>query len=142
VNDSATPPPDWGSIFHRARRRIAGRLLLVGAIGAAGAVLLLGGGLEAQGSVSLGLGFHGVGKHEEARVGREVRRTEGKKRVDKQRKRRQVERRHRRRVEPKPIHHPKHCVEKPETSAETEYGRWEWPNGARGNKSPSAGAGG
>jgi hypothetical protein len=40
-------------IFHSARRRIIGRLLLVGAISATGAMLLLGGGLSAQGSVSL-----------------------------------------------------------------------------------------
>lgn len=48
-------PPDWGSIFHRARRRIFGRLLLVAVLAAIGTALLLGGGLSAQGSVSLGL---------------------------------------------------------------------------------------
>jgi len=47
-------PPDWGSIFHRARRRIFGRLLVVAVLAAAGTALLLGGGLSAQGSVSLG----------------------------------------------------------------------------------------
>jgi hypothetical protein len=54
LNDPGAPP-DWGSIFHRARRRIIGRLLLVAVLAAMGTALLLGGGLSAQGSVSLGL---------------------------------------------------------------------------------------
>jgi hypothetical protein len=53
LNDPGTPP-DWGSIFHRARRRIFGRLLLVAVLAAIGTALLLGGGLSAKGSVSLG----------------------------------------------------------------------------------------
>jgi len=44
------PPPDWEAVFHRARRRIFGRLLLVGVFAALGAALLLNGGLAAQGS--------------------------------------------------------------------------------------------
>ncbi|HSR94619.1 MAG TPA: hypothetical protein VLK56_07105 [Solirubrobacterales bacterium] len=52
------PPPDWDGIFDRAHRRVAGRLLLVGAVGAFCALLLLGGGLSAQGAVSLGIGGH------------------------------------------------------------------------------------
>jgi hypothetical protein len=55
VSGSGTPPPDWGAIFHLARRRVVSRLLLLGAIGGVGAVLLLGGGLSAQGAVSLGI---------------------------------------------------------------------------------------
>ncbi len=47
----AGPPPDWDSIFHRARRQILGRVLLVGAVAALGALFLLGGGLSAQGTV-------------------------------------------------------------------------------------------
>ncbi len=58
MNDLGTPPPDWDRIFDRAHRRIAGRLLLVGAVGGFCALLLLGGGLSAQGAVSLGIGGH------------------------------------------------------------------------------------
>jgi hypothetical protein len=57
VNDLG-PAPDWDGIFDRAHRRIAGRMLLVGAVGAFCALLLLGGGLSAQGAVSLGIGGH------------------------------------------------------------------------------------
>jgi hypothetical protein len=52
LNDPGAPP-DWGSIFHRARRRIVGRLLVVAILAASGTALLLGGGLSAQGAVSL-----------------------------------------------------------------------------------------
>jgi hypothetical protein len=61
VSDPGTPPPDWGAIFHQARRRIIGRLVVVGAIGAVAAVLLLSGGLVAQGSIPLKLGSSGNG---------------------------------------------------------------------------------
>jgi hypothetical protein len=44
------PPPDWESVFHRARRRMFGRLLLVAVLAALGAGLLLNGGLAAQGA--------------------------------------------------------------------------------------------
>jgi hypothetical protein len=54
VNDSSLPPPDWESVFHRARRKIFGRLLIVGTLAALGATLLLSGGLTAQGSVTWG----------------------------------------------------------------------------------------
>jgi hypothetical protein len=50
VNEFDTPPPDWEAVFHRARRRMFGRLLLVGVLAALGAGLLLNGGLAAQGS--------------------------------------------------------------------------------------------
>jgi hypothetical protein len=51
VNEPGAPPPDWDAIFHDARRRVLGRVLAVAAIGAAGAIFLLGGGLSAQGTV-------------------------------------------------------------------------------------------
>lgn len=44
------PPPDWEAVFHRARRRMFGRLLFVAVLAALGAGLLLNGGLAAQGS--------------------------------------------------------------------------------------------
>jgi hypothetical protein len=56
VSDPGAPPPDWGAIFNRAHRRILGRLLLLGGIGAVCAVLLLGGGLSAQGAVRWRIG--------------------------------------------------------------------------------------
>jgi len=42
------PPPDWDSIFHRGRRQIFSRILVVGAVAAVGALVLLGGGLSAH----------------------------------------------------------------------------------------------
>lgn len=56
MNEPDTPPPDWNAIFDRAHRRILGRLLLLGGIGAVCAVLLLGGGLSAQGAVRWRIG--------------------------------------------------------------------------------------
>jgi hypothetical protein len=52
LSDSGTPSPDWDSVFHRARRRIFGRIAVVAAIAGLGALFLLGGGLSAQGTVS------------------------------------------------------------------------------------------
>lgn len=54
MNEPGQLPPDWESVFHQARRRIFGRLLLVGVLAAIGTTLLLGGGLSAQGAVSIG----------------------------------------------------------------------------------------
>lgn len=51
MTEPGAPPPDWDAVFHGARRRVLGRLLVVAAIGAAGAIFLLGGGLSAQGTV-------------------------------------------------------------------------------------------
>ncbi len=56
MSDPGAPPPDWGAIFDRAHRRILGRLLLLGGIGAVCAVLLLGSGLSAQGAVRWRIG--------------------------------------------------------------------------------------
>ena len=56
MNEPGTPPPDWNAIFDRAHRRILGRLLLLGGIGAVCAVLLLGSGLSAQGAVRWRIG--------------------------------------------------------------------------------------
>jgi hypothetical protein len=56
VSDPGAPPPDWNAIFDRAHRRILGRLLLLGGIGAVCAVLLLGSGLSAQGAVRWRIG--------------------------------------------------------------------------------------
>lgn len=56
MNDPGTPQLDWGSVFDRAHRRLAVRLILLAAIGALGAILLLGGGLKARGKLSLGFG--------------------------------------------------------------------------------------
>jgi hypothetical protein len=56
VNEPGAPPPDWNAIFDRAHRRILGRLLLLGGIGAVCAVLLLGSGLSAQGAVRWRIG--------------------------------------------------------------------------------------
>jgi hypothetical protein len=56
LNDPGTPPLDWDSLFDRAHRRIAVRLILLATIGALGAILLLGGGLKARGKLSLGFG--------------------------------------------------------------------------------------
>lgn len=50
--DPVGPSPDWDSVFHRARRQVLMRMLLVGAVAALSALFLLGGGLSAQGTVS------------------------------------------------------------------------------------------
>lgn len=49
-------PLDWATIFDRAHRRLFGRLLLLGGVGALCAVLLLGGGLSARGAVRWRIG--------------------------------------------------------------------------------------
>jgi hypothetical protein len=137
VSDPGTPPPDWAAVFHRARRRILGRLLLVGAIGAGGALLLLGGGLEAQGSVSLGLGFHG-GKQEETQTGTEAKKTIRKRHVEKHREHRKnhEERRNRHPKGEKPKPHPRHCAEEEKDSSEIEYGYWNGPSNSTGDRCP------
>ncbi len=45
------PPVDWAKVFDRAHRRLAGRLMLVGTVAAAGSMLLLGGGLSGHAAV-------------------------------------------------------------------------------------------
>ena len=52
MSNGGYPSPDWDSVFHRARRRIFGRIAVVAAIAGLGALFLLGGGLSAQGTVS------------------------------------------------------------------------------------------
>lgn len=48
MSEPQPPHPDWDSIFHRGRRRIISRILVVGAIAAIGALILFGGGLSAH----------------------------------------------------------------------------------------------
>lgn len=55
MNEPGTPL-DWDSLFDRAHRRLAVRLVLLAAIGGLGAILLLGGGLKARGKLSLDFG--------------------------------------------------------------------------------------
>jgi hypothetical protein len=53
VREPGRRGPDWTAIFDRAHRRIGRRLLLLAGIGAAGALLLLSGGLTANGTIPL-----------------------------------------------------------------------------------------
>jgi hypothetical protein len=56
VSDPDTPRLDWDGIFDRAHRRLLIRLALLAAAGALGALLLLGGGLSARGTVRWRIG--------------------------------------------------------------------------------------
>ena len=51
MNGPQAPSLDWSSVFSRARRRVAVQLAIAAAIGAAGAVLLFGGGTVAHHAV-------------------------------------------------------------------------------------------
>lgn len=62
MNGPDAPPPDWRSIFDRAHRRVFQRLLLLAGIGAAGALLLLSSGLNANGTFTW-LARNDVKKH-------------------------------------------------------------------------------
>jgi len=54
MKDHDSPPIDWDSIFTRAHRHITSRLILLGALTMLCTLLLLGGGLSAQGALPLG----------------------------------------------------------------------------------------
>jgi hypothetical protein len=140
VNDPGTPPPDWESIFYQARRRMLGRLLAVGAIAGVGTALLLSGGLTAQGAATIPI--PGIATKSEKTKAKEVKKTHKQKHRKKERQ--QAHKKHKaHQTHPGngQHHHPKHCTEKPQNSAEEEYGRWEWPNGAAGHKCPTKGTG-
>jgi hypothetical protein len=62
MSDPGAPELDWEEIFGRAHRRLIVRLALLAALGGVGALLLLSGGLTAEGSVKLGLGPFGKQK--------------------------------------------------------------------------------
>jgi hypothetical protein len=53
VSDPRQSGPDWAAIFDRAHRHLGRRLLLLAGIGAAGALLLLSGGLTANGTIEV-----------------------------------------------------------------------------------------
>lgn len=56
MSEPGSPQLDWDGIFDRAHRRVLIRLLLLGALGALGGLLLLGGGLSARGAIKWRLG--------------------------------------------------------------------------------------
>jgi len=62
MGDPGTPQLDWDAIFSQAHRRLIVRLALLAAIGGLGGLLLLGGGLTTEGSVTLGIGPFGKSK--------------------------------------------------------------------------------
>lgn len=138
------PPPDWEAVFQQARRRMAMKLLVVASLAAVGTMLLLGGGLRAQGAVSFPI--PGVNEkqskheqksthhhHQSQEQGQPQKSDEGGPHQPHKPKNGNDDGN-------KTEHHPKHCVEKKPTSAESEYGDWEWPNGAAGEKCPSNGS--
>ena len=142
MNDAGTPPPDWDSIFQQARRRMAGRLFLVAAIAAGGTMLLLGGGLQAEGAVSLPIPILSKNdRHGEKQAQKHERRKRHHERQSDRQDRKQA---HHRKQENHGPHkpHPRPCKEEPKTGAEEEYGRWDGGKDATGGKCPSAGGSG
>lgn len=135
MNDLGTPPPDWDSIFRQARRRMAGKVLLVALIAAGGTMLLLGGGLQAEGAVSLPIPILSKSDHHNEK--QEQKHEKHKLHHERQGDRQHQKQDHAKRGnhgQPKP--HPKPCKEEPKTSAGGEYGRWDGGKDATGGKCP------
>jgi hypothetical protein len=138
VNDAGTPPPDWDSIFQQARRRMAARIFLVATIAAGGTMLLLGGGLQAEGAVSLPIPI--LNKNDQQKDKQQKQKHEEHKRHHQeghgQHEKQGHHEKHGSHGQPKPP--PKPCREEPETSTEEQYGRWDGGKDATGGKCPSA----
>lgn len=136
----APPPPDWESIFHQARRRMLGKLLVVGVVAGLGTMLLLGGGLQAEGAVSLPIPIlnrghnhdsdHQTQKHEEHKHHHHHEKEDHQRNNRKERHEKQSN-------DGKDKHHPKKCREKEEDSSEEQYGRWDGGMDATGSKCPT-----
>jgi hypothetical protein len=152
VNDPGVPPPDWDAIFHQARRRMAAKLFVVAAIAALGTMLLLGGGLQAEGSVQLPIisGNQEKDKPEKPKKRKEHRHKKHHKHQEEEEDEEQGHKKHHRHHE-KEEPHPKPCKEKePKDSALEQYeeerykaeGYEYWPKSKTGKKCPSSAANG
>jgi hypothetical protein len=137
VNDPGAQPPDWGTIFRRGRRRILARLTVLAAVATVGALLLLGGGLSAQGAVSWKIGGGG-NKSEKTDATKEAKNPRDKNdgEGNSGRSATTEDERQRNEGDPEESIHPSHCkqVTSDSSAAGTEYGDWNGPSNAKGHR--------
>lgn len=111
---------------------MAAKLLLVALIAAGGTMLLLGGGLQAEGAVSLPIPILSANHHRDKQ--QEQRHQKHKRHHEKEPHKRHEKQGDREKHGGHHKHHPKPCKEESKTSAEEEYGRWDGGKGATGGK--------
>jgi hypothetical protein len=141
MSDPGGRGPDWSAVFNRAHRRIARRLLLLGAIGAVGALFLLSGGLTASGAISWHLR---PTRHETKRIHRHHRHHRLRERQERHRERAQEGRRHRNRHRRKQSieHHEQQpdCATGTGFSSQLEYEERCWPEATESEDGGEEGA--